>query len=325
MGDPPFRPVTFGPMDIDVAIAPDGSQRVRPRASLPPVSASLCDILSERALAHPDRVFLAQRGADSNWVYATYREIKQQSDAIAQSLIDRQLGRDCTVLILSHNSIEFAEMVMGCLAARVPVTPVSPAYSLMSNDFAVLKHIADLVEPALIFVQDDATYAAAIAALRHENIEVVSAAPSTTGATPLTELNQQSATEAVTSSIANIDPEAPAKYLFTSGSTGAPKGVINTHHMMCANLAMTRFCRPPVSNENGEVVVDWLPWHHTFGGNANFNNAMNTGSTIYIDAWSSGAWPLRPNYPQSSGDLADPLRQRPCSVRNACTRHGKRP
>ena len=269
MGDPPFRPVTFGPMDIDVAIAPDGSQRVRPRASLPPVSASLCDILSERALAHPDRGFLAQRGADSNWVYATYREIKQQSDAIAQSLIDRQLGRDCTVLILSHNSIEFAEMVMGCLAARVPVTPVSPAYSLMSNDFAVLKHIADLVEPALIFVQDDATYAAAIAALRHENIEVVSAAPSTTGATPLTELNQQSATEAVTSSIANIDPEAPAEISLHIG--------LNRRTQRCDQYPSHDVCQPDLLHRHFEGT------HRTADDIGQFDRALHGADFVARD------------------------------------------
>ena len=283
MYDPPFRPVTFGAMDVDVTVAANGAQRVRLRAALPPPSTSLCEILHDRAAAQPDRVFLAQRGADGSWEFATYREIKQRADSIAQSLIDRNIGPDQSVMILSPNSIEFAEMMLGCLAARVPVTPVSPAYSLMSNDFSLLRHIADLVQPAMIFAQEAESYRAPIAALAIDGVEVVSVGPAEAGVTVFSDLARTSVTDAVARSISNIDPQAPAKYLFTSGSTGPPKGVINTHRMMCANLAMTRFCRPPASDE-GEIAVDWLPWHHTFGGNANFNNAMNTGSTIYIDA-----------------------------------------
>lgn len=126
MGMPPFRPVNFGPMDCAITLGADGSQRVTPRTPLPALSASLCEVLSQRADRHPDRVFLAQRRADGSWETATYQQIKQRSDAIAQSLLDRRIDRDRAVLILSPNSIEFAEMVLGCMAAQIPVAPVSP-------------------------------------------------------------------------------------------------------------------------------------------------------------------------------------------------------
>lgn len=153
----------------------------------------------------------------------------------------------------------------------------------MSDDFSVLKYIVQLLDPALVFVQDVALFQPALEAIKLDGVETVAVSTNGEAAAPFSTIMQTTVTESVTESIASIDPDAPAKYLFTSGSTGLPKGVINTHQMMCANLAMTKICRPPASEEEGEVVVDWLPWHHTFGGNANFNGAMNTGSTLYID------------------------------------------
>ncbi len=275
----PFRPVEFGPMEVEVVTRPDGCQIVRHLTPLGAYPQSIPHILAERAETHGERVFLAERDESGGWRKMTFAEAKARSDSVAQALLDRGLGQDKPVMILSGNSIEFAILAFAAIMARAPLAPVSPAYSLQSKDFANLKHIVDLVKPALIFVNDGERFARALAALDLNGVEIVSVSDFP-GATPFSDLLNAPAGPAVAESMSRIGPDTVAKYLFTSGSTGAPKGVINTQRMMCANIAMYDLVRP---HQELGVTVDWLPWHHTFGGNANFNMALNRGWTLHLD------------------------------------------
>ena len=275
----PFRPVEFGSMEVEVVTRPDGCQLVRHLTPLGAYPQSIPHILAERADAHGGRVFLAERDESGGWRTLTFAQAKARSDSVAQALLERGLGQDKPVMILSGNSIEFAILAFAAMTAGAPVAPVSPAYSLLSTDFANLKQIFELVKPALVFARDGERFAGALSALDLKGVEVVSVSD-LPGATPFSDLLDAPVGPAVVESMARIGPDTVAKYLFTSGSTGAPKGVINTQRMMCANIAMYDLVGLHV--ESG-VTVDWLPWHHTFGGNANFNMALNRGWTLHLD------------------------------------------
>lgn len=214
-------------MKVEVVTRPDGCQIVRHLTPLGAYPQSIPHILAERALEHPERVFLAERDELRAWRNLTFAEAKAGSDSVAQALLDRGLGEDKPVMILSGNSIEFAVLVLGAMTARAPVAPVSPAYSLLSTDFANLKQIFDLVNPALIFANDGEKFARALNALDLDGVEIVSVSD-LPGATPFSKLLDTPVGPAVAESMARIGPDTVAKYLFTSGSTGAPKGVINT-------------------------------------------------------------------------------------------------
>jgi feruloyl-CoA synthase len=210
----------------------------------------------------------------------TFADAKAQSDSVAQALFDRGLGEEKPVMILSGNSLEFAILSFAAMTVGAPVAPVSPAYSLLSKDFANLKQIFDLVRPALIFANDGEGFARALSALDLKGIEIVNVTSLFPGATPFADLLNAPVSPEVARSMARIGPDTVAKYLFTSGSTGVPKGVINTQRMMCANVAMYDLVRP---RQDVGVTVDWMPWHHTFAGNASFNMALNRGWATYLD------------------------------------------
>ena len=171
--------------------------------------------------------------------------------------------------ILSDNSVDHALLALGAMHAGIPVAPISPAYSLMSKDFGKLKTIFELVKPGLVWTADPERFKPAL--------EAVGAQATPLG--PLIEANPGSLLER---EFANITPDSVAKILFTSGSTGVPKGVINTQRMLCANQQMLAQAWPFVE-DRPPVVVDWLPWNHTFGGNHNFNLVLRNGGTLYVD------------------------------------------
>jgi len=194
------------------------------------------------------------------------------------------------VMILSSNSIEFALLSMAAMQARAPLAPVSPAYSVMSQDHAKLKYVVDLIKPGLVFVQNGEIYARALAALDLANSDSggvllvhVDKPPPKMQSLPWSELVAAKATDAVAQSIARIEPGTVGKFLFTSGSTGMPKAVINTQEMMCANLAMSQMARTRKPEDPTGVMLDWLPWNHTMGGNATFQGNLADGGTTYID------------------------------------------
>src|SRR4051812_14603251 len=273
----------MAPPRIVAEDAPDGSRILRSEMELEPYEPSLGRLLRRWAREVPDRVFLAERaaGADGDWVELSWGEADQRAGAVAQALLDRGLGPERPLLILSGNAIDHAVLTLGGFLAGVPVVPVSPAYSLMSQDFGKVKHIASLVKPGLVYAADAGPFGNVLSAVDFGGAELVLSEG--TGATRFSELTATRATMDVEDALDDVGPDSVAKILFTSGSTAMPKGVINTHGMLCANQQSLAQIWP-FTAETPPVLVDWLPWNHTFGGNHNFNLILQRGGTMYIDA-----------------------------------------
>jgi feruloyl-CoA synthase len=260
----------------------DGSLRVRNSTRLDPYPGRSTERLEHWAVAAPDRVFLAGRDGDG-WRTVTYREALIAVRAIGQALLDRGLSIARPVLILSGNGIEHGLLSLACLHVGVPFVPVSTAYSLISTDFARLRDIVAVVRPGLVFADDGSRYAAALGACAPPNAEVVVACGDPgRRATLFDTLRATAPTNAVGIAAAAVGPDTVAKLLFTSGTTGLPKGVINTNRMLCSIMQMLRGCYPMLAGE-APVLVDWLPWNHVFGGTVSFCIALNNGGTLYID------------------------------------------
>lgn len=232
----------------------------------------------------PARLFLAQRRGDS-WREVSYGAAMESVSRLGQALLDRGLSVERPLAILSGNGIEAALFTLAAMHVGVPVACVSPAYSLASRDFGRLRHVLDLLTPGLVFADDAAAFAGALAPIADSGVEVSVAHNQAPGvsATDYQSLLQTASTDAVADAYAAVEPTTVAKILFTSGSTGAPKGVINTHRMLCSNQQALRQLWPFLAQEP-PVLVDWLPWHHTFGGNYCFNMVLCNGGTLYVDA-----------------------------------------
>jgi feruloyl-CoA synthase len=246
----------------------DGTILIRSPQKLGKASRAIGEWLLRWAREAPQRVFLAERSG-SAWRKISYADALDAARRIGQALLARGLDASKPVAILSDNSVDHALLALGAMHVGVPVAPVSPAYSLMSKDYAKLKTIFDLVRPGLVWTSDPAKFAPALAAVG-------------AGATPIDALLQSAPTARVDEAFAAIGPATIAKILFTSGSTGTPKGVVNTHGMLTANQQMLAQGWPFVEDKP-PVVVDWLPWNHTFGGNHNFNLVLRNGGTLYVD------------------------------------------
>ncbi len=276
--------LTFGPPDVTVERRPDGALLVRSPHPLGPYPRATNDWLDHWAKVAPDRVFLAERTVEKHWRMVTYGAARQMARSIAQGLIDRGLDVERPVAILSGNSVDHALVGLGAMIAGVPYAPVSPPYSLVAKDFAKLKSIIAVLTPGLIFVSDGAPFSAAIEAAAPSDVEVVACAnpPATRPSATLESVLARQAGPEVDAAQAKVGPDTIGKLLFTSGSTGAPKGVINTHRMMTSNQAMLRGLNPSYAAEP-PILIDWLPWSHTFGGNNNFNLVLANGGAYYID------------------------------------------
>ena len=277
-------PLRFGPSDVDVVRNADGSMLVSAPHALSPYPRAMTDCLDHWADIAPSRVFLAQRDATGKWCEVTYSGARALARNIAQGLIDRKLSADRPVAILSGNGLEHALIGLGAMYAGVPFASISPAYSLLAKDFAKLRAILDLITPGMVFAINGASFARAIDAAVPATSELVvlEVPPASRPFTPLETLWSTSATAKVDTAHAEVGPDTIAKLLFTSGSTGLPKGVINTQRMMTSNQVMIAQAFPSLG-EIPPVLVDWLPWSHTFGGNHNFNLVLMHGGTLYID------------------------------------------
>ena len=280
----PFAPVRFAPARVEVEHAADGAMILTSPVPLGPYARSVDEMLRHWAAAAPERLLLAERDAAGGWRRLSFGQADARAGAIAQALLDRGLGPDRPVMILSGNSIDHALLMLGCFRAGVPAAPVSPAYSLMSSDYAKLKHIFDLVRPGLIYVAAAAPFSKALQSLPLQDVELVASGSPPEGmhCTAFADLLATRATAKVAAAAAAVGPDTVAKILFTSGSTGLPKGVINTQRMLCSNQQMIRQCWPFL-DEAPPVLLDWLPWNHTFGGNHNLTLVLRTGGSLYID------------------------------------------
>jgi feruloyl-CoA synthase len=280
----PLRPVRLGPADVLLDRKTDGTIILRSPHPLDSYPQKLTERLEHWAKAAPDRVFLAQRAVDGSWRKLTYAQALAQVRSIAQSLLTRPLPAERPIAILSGNDIEHALLGLAAMMIGVPYAPISVPYSLVSSDFGKLKSIIEVLTPGMVFVADGKPFARAIDAAVPIGVEIVVTAnpPGSRPSTPFADLVISEPTEAVDAAHAKAGPNTIAKILFTSGSTGNPKGVINTQGMLCANQAQIRAGLAFVGDEP-PVIVDWLPWNHTFGSNHNFNLILDNGGSLYID------------------------------------------
>jgi feruloyl-CoA synthase len=269
---PRYRPLRFGVTRCVLREGANGTVYIRADQALAPYPKRMTDRLLQWAQQDPDRVFMARRAAGGgDWQQVTYGEALARARRIGQALLDRGLSADRPVAILSENSLEHALLALGCLYAGVPHSSVSPAYSTISQDYEKLRHVLRTLTPGLVFATDETRYGKAAAAAVPPGVEVAFGQPPESEPTP-----------AVDAAMEATGPDTITKFLFTSGSTKLPKAVINTHRMWCANQQQM-VQSMPVLGEEPPVLVDWLPWNHTFGGNHNFGLTIYNGGTLYID------------------------------------------
>ena len=249
----------------------------------------ITDRLVHWATTKPKATMLAKRvknadGSLGDWRHISYGQAWESAQAIAQALIDRGLSAERPVVIMSENDLEHALLSLGCLVAGVPFCPASPAYSTISQDFEKLHHILTTLTPGLVFAADAKRYGKAIEAAVGKDIEVVLHSGEIAGrvTTPFENLLATQVTPLVDAAMKATGPDTIAKFLFTSGSTKLPKAVVNTQRLWCANQQQMAQSMPVLA-ETPPVLVDWLPWNHTFGGNHNFGMVMYHGGTLYID------------------------------------------
>jgi feruloyl-CoA synthase len=274
----------MGPAEVVMSHNPDGTIIVKSPHDLAPYPRSITDRLDHWARVAPDRIFLAQRDAAGAWRNITYSGARSIVRNIAQALIGRGLSPERPVAILSGNGLEHAMLGLGAVYAGIPYAAISPAYSLIARDLSKLRGIIELLQPGMVFAADGAQFRRAIGEAVPAGAEVVVSRnpPSVRQCTDLDSLWNKTAGPEVDAANAKIGPDTVAKILFTSGSTGVPKGVINTQRMMTSNQVMMETAFPSFS-ETPPVLVDWLPWSHTFGGNHNFNMALFHGGTMFVD------------------------------------------
>ena len=278
----PMRVLNRPKPAVSVERRPDGTLILSAGRTLPADLPLVIDRLQAAALRRPDVTFLAERrGPDRAWQRLTYAAAWAQTGAVASWLIAQGFGPDSPpVAILSDNSLENAVFLFGAQRAGVLVAPISPNYAL-AGDFARLDHALSVVEPGLVFAQDSAAYGAALDRAQARGARIVTV----DGRRGLAfgALASSSVDAAVAERRLHIDADTPAKILFTSGSTGLSKGVLNTHGNLAAGAEMIRMVGEPLDDQRVAVSLDWLPWHHTWGGNANLNSIVRVAGSLYID------------------------------------------
>jgi feruloyl-CoA synthase len=275
-----FRAVT-----VEVKRDPDGVLRLQANEPLQPYPDRFQDYLWRWAKERPSQIFLAERRpGQEGWASLTYAEAADQVGLVAQALAERNLSPERPILILSGNAIEHQVLGLAAMCAGVPFAPISVAYSLVSQDLSKLKYIIKLLDPGLVYAADAARFARALTIpdMKGREIVVGTASGDVPHATPFAKLLGGGSAAALKQAADKVGPETIAKFLFTSGSTGIPKGVIITQRMINANMKMFEQVWPFVV-ERPPVMVDWLPWSHVFGGNHNIGQVLRSGGTLYID------------------------------------------
>jgi feruloyl-CoA synthase len=279
----PLRAISFGNPDVSVEHRDDGTIYLRPKMALGDYPVRLTDRLHHWARTEPNRIFMAER-VGGGWRQITYAQLLASARHIASSLLARDLSAEKPIVILSGNSIDHALIAFGALYAGIPFCPVSPAYSLVSKDYGKLAYLMKLLTPGLVFADDAGKFADALAVNVSAATEIAAVRGELPGrkTTMLADLLAAPEHPRLDAIHDAIGPDTVAKFLLTSGSTGNPKAVINTQRMICANQVMLRETLAFLKDEP-PVIVDWLPWNHTFGGNHNIGLTLYNGGSMYLD------------------------------------------
>jgi feruloyl-CoA synthase len=284
----PVRRVRVALLDAKVDRRENGVTYVRSPEALGEYPARVTDRLEYWAGAAPGRIFLAQRGPTGEWETATYAEALVRVRRLARGLLECGLSASKPLMILSGNSVEHGLLALAAMYAGIPYAPIAPAYSLVVKEYAALSHVWQNLQPAMVFVKDGVPFMPALKAVmkgvmkNDTKIVFHGSRPEGIHSIPLEELETREPSPAVDDAKLKTGADSVAKVLYTSGSTGLPKGVITTHRMLCSNQQMLRQVMPFLEDDP-LVLCDWLPWNHTFGGSHNFGIALHNGGSLYID------------------------------------------
>ena len=265
-------------------IRADGSIVLKSTERLGEGARCVGDWLEHWARQTPDRVFLGDRaGVDAPWSTVTYKDALKQVRGVAAWILAQGLSAERPLVILSDNSVEHALLALAAQHVGVPSASISPAYSLMSRDFDKLRSMITLLGPGAIYVSGTKPFAAALAAIAPLHSAAIVSGGAHDDALSFRKLAATSETPDVANAFAAITPDTIAKFLFTSGSTGTPKAVINTQRMLTSSQQAKAQTWSFLEGISGLVILDWLPWSHTFGANHNFNLVLRNGGTLYVD------------------------------------------
>ena len=278
----PFRAMPYHPPGVRCTRHEDGTITLASTIPLVDVEPGIAQLFRERARRHPQRLWLAEKNAAGAWAEITYGRFDEQSDRIAQWLLDRDMGQHTPLMILSENSLAHALLTMGAMKAQVPVAPVSAPYSLLDPQFRKLRTVVEVLQPAAVFAECAERYAGALVQVDDGKRCLIVNKPGGTAHTTVEDILGTTAGDQVAESMDRIDADTIAKYMFTSGSTGTPKCVVQTQHMLCAQVAGLKSIRA-VTTDNYPVSLQWMPWSHVSAGNISYHEAILNGGSIYID------------------------------------------
>ena len=288
MSIPQFRHFEFGVTRAKVQVL-QGNTYLSADQALQPYATRMTDRLVHWANQTPDRALYARRDPSNGgaWKKLTCQQALQAARSIGQALLDHGLNAERPLAILSENSLEHAMLALGAMYAGIPYCAVSPAYSLVSQDFDKLRHVLDTLTPGMVYAPDWARYGRAITAVVPADTAVVVNAitpdvDALRKVSTFDSLLQTTPTPALEAAMLATGPDTIVKFLFTSGSTKLPKAVINTQRMICANQQQMVQSMPAIG-QDPLVLMDWMPWNHTAGGNHNFYMVVYHGGTLYID------------------------------------------
>lgn len=300
--DVPFRPIRLGSMDANVDRRPDGSVVYELKEALEPYPLRLTERLAHWASATPERALLARRMPDGkSWEPLTYKQAFDGACSLGQALLDRGLSPSRPLMILSDRSFEHALFALAALHVGVPYIPVTPAYSLLSRDFSKLRQLAAVCTPGVVFADDGARYGNALRDVFGDvECVVVGPLPEGRSGSSFADWLRTPVTADVDRAFDAVGPDTVGKIMFTSGTTGAPKGVIYPQRMLCSNRQQVAQVFAFLQDGPPDLI-DWLPWHHTFGGTHNFGMALYGGGTYYLD-------PGKPT-PEEIGPTVQALRE----------------
>ena len=279
----PGLPTKIASWSVDTRRRSDGAIFVEPEMKLGVYPDRLTDRLDYWAHLAPERIFVAEREEKRQWRTIGYREFRRRARGVGQWLLHAGFGKERPIAILSGNGIDHAILALGAMYAGIPYAPISPSYSLISSDFSRLRHVFELLTPGFVFANDGALYERAIDAVMPDDAALIVARNPPRGryAHEFAAIGAEQRDDG-RKSLSHVNSGSVAKILFTSGSTGVPKGVITTHGMLTSNQEMLRTVFPCFAEEP-PVICDWLPWNHTFGGSHNFGIALYNGGTMYLD------------------------------------------